>query len=221
MSFNSFGVDLLGDRAAFRVRPSIDSRGIAKNPQSITLPYVSDKPDFYKEVESKWESITDTYLGTNWLAESTIAVQPLPGVIGEHSAARGGNGMGLTTGDKDRFILEINQLWNKSVDDQTIYNMAQELTDWLYEDQLPEIMADNDVEQYIPLFMNDANRNQDVVGSYKAAEQIRALQQNWDPTGWWEKQSGGFKVQAAQAQANGQTAVGPPPATATATAKLA
>lgn len=184
--------------------------------QSITLPYVADRPDWYSEIESYWANITDKYLGTNWIAESTIAVQPLPAVIGEHSAERGGNGMGLTTGDKDRFILEINQLWNKSVDDQTIYNMATELTDWLYEDQLPEIMADSSVEQYIPLFMNDANRNQDVVGSYKSADQIRALQKLWDPTGWWETQTGGFKVQEAQAQANGQTAVGPPSTTATA-----
>ena len=141
-------------------------------------------------------------------------MQPLPKAIGAATSARGGNAMGLAAGDGDRFILEINQLWNASVDDATIYAMAQQLTDWLYEDQLLALMT-ADVEHYLPLFMNDANRNQDVVASYRQADMIRALQAEWDPSGWWEKQAGGFKVQEAQARANGQTAVGPPAAAAT------
>ena len=117
--------------------------------------------------------------------------------------------MGLSVGDGDRFVLEINQLWRNGTNDELVYSLANQLTDWLYQDQLPQVLS-GPVERYLPLFMNDANSNQDVVGSYRVAPKIRKLQREWDPTGWWERQSGGFKVQERQARANGQTAIGPP-----------
>jgi hypothetical protein len=128
---------------------------------------------------------------------ATIAFQAFPSVIGKQSAARGGNAMGLTAQDGNRFILEINFLWRDATEDQRIHDMAKQLTEYI-DVKLAQLKASpgngtGQVETYLPFFMNDAAYDQDVIGSYKNVAKFKQLQTLSDPTGLW-KRSGGFQL---------------------------
>jgi hypothetical protein len=105
--------------------------------------------------------------------------------------------MGLTANDKDRFILEIAGIYNKSEDDDLVLAMGKEFTDALTKQLGPlktqAKAAGVELEEYLPLFMNDAGPDQDVMSSYKDAEKFKALQRSVDPNGLWSKRAGGYK----------------------------
>jgi hypothetical protein len=128
---------------------------------------------------------------------ATIAYQPFPRTIGQASAARGGNAMGLTANDKDRFILEIAGIYNKSEDDDLVLAMGKEFTDALNKQLGPlktqAKAAGVEIEDYLPLFMNDAGPDQDVMATYKDVAKFKALQRSVDPNGLWSKRAGGYK----------------------------
>lgn len=54
---------------------------------------------------------------------------------------------------------------------------------------------DFNVENYLPLFLNDANFAQDVFGSWKDVQTMREIQEQVDPTGFYSNRIGGFHVQ--------------------------
>lgn len=103
--------------------------------------------------------------------------------------------MGLTANDKDRFILEIAGVYNKSEDDDLVLAMGKEFTDALTKKLQVQVQskAVGDIETYNPLFMNDAGPDQDVMGSYKDSKKFMALQTSVDPEGLWSKRAGGYK----------------------------
>lgn len=47
------------------------------------------------------------------------------------SEKRGGNAMGLTASDPDRFVLEIAGIYQKAEDDKKVQDMGKEFTDLL------------------------------------------------------------------------------------------
>lgn len=105
--------------------------------------------------------------------------------------------MGLTANDKDRFILEIASIYNKSEDDQLVLEMGKEFTEALTK-QLRPLMTQAKAagvvyENYLPLFMNDAGPDQDVMSTYKDVEKFKSLQRSVDPNGLWSKRAGGYK----------------------------
>ncbi|KAF1813382.1 FAD-binding domain-containing protein [Eremomyces bilateralis CBS 781.70] len=174
---NSMGADSLSNRASFR---------------SITLPRIPSRPQFYREIEAQWETIFKDYAQSHPGSIVVIAFQPFPAILAKNSASRGSNSMGLTANDKDRFVLEITGQWSSADDDNTIWDLSKQLTDWI-EEQIPQVTTPES-EQYLPLFMNDAAFSQDVFGSYKDVEKFRALQKEMDPTGFFSKRAGGFNV---------------------------
>lgn len=104
--------------------------------------------------------------------------------------------MGLSSLDKDRFILEIAGVYNKSEDDDLVQAMGKEFTNALTK-KLKVAIQSKAVkgEEYNPLFMNDAGPDQDVMASYKDSKKFMELQMNVDPEGLWAKRSGGYKYQ--------------------------
>jgi hypothetical protein len=140
--------------------------------------------------------VVDTYLDDplHLTAQCSIDFQPFPSLIGQHSEERGGNAMGLSGSDPDRLILELQCSWASALDDNTVYNLTREVTDWL-ETKIPEwnAQAGLDAEAYLPYFMNDAMGDQNVTGSYKAYEGLKALQREVDPQGMFHARAGGFK----------------------------
>ncbi len=61
-------------------------------------------------------------------------LQPFPKLFGKHADARGGNAMGLTGTDHDRFVLEIASLYANKADDETVQAWGKAFTDKLLED---------------------------------------------------------------------------------------
>jgi hypothetical protein len=156
---------------------------------------MSDNPNWYGEIESSFTNISASFMKNHYTSVATVAFQAFPGIIGKQTQSRGGNAMGLTANDKNRFILEINYLWRDGKEDATIHGMARQLTDIL-DKRVAQIMANSkassQVETYLPFFMNDAAVDQDVTASYKNGAKFKALQQQMDPNGLW-KRAGGFK----------------------------
>jgi hypothetical protein len=185
-------------RTSFRV--GSDSRMPRYNAnfwQSITLPHLPDNPSYYEQVDSIWNNITEKYMKGRWNVASTIAFQPFPRTIGAASEARGGNAMGLSSKDHDRFIVEIAGIYTSAADDAAIQKMSQEYTEVLTRD-LGKIRTNSrargiTVGEYNPAFMNDAGPDQDVMGSYRDVDKFAALQKELDPVGLWAKRAGGFK----------------------------
>jgi hypothetical protein len=130
---------------------------------------------------------------------ASLAFQSFPKFIGENSQKAGGNAMGLKSSDSGRFIVELCNLWGYKEDDRRIHASARELTDRL-KLKLNAIQASAaaaetqgpKTEAYLPLFLNDAAKDQDVMKSYDRYEEFAALQKSVDPDGFM-KRAGGFK----------------------------
>ncbi|TID27652.1 FAD-binding domain-containing protein [Venturia nashicola] len=164
--------------------------------RSISLPYQPNNPAYYAEIEDIWNKVSQSYIKrAKGTVTATIAYQPFPRTVGQASEKRGGNAMGLSANDKDRFILEVAGIYNKSDDDDLVQAMGKEFTDALAKKLNTQIQSKalDDLETYNPLFMNDAGPDQDVMATYKDAVEHMKLQMSVDPKGLWAKRAGGFK----------------------------
>ncbi|QDS72887.1 hypothetical protein FKW77_007603 [Venturia effusa] len=176
---------------------NFDSLSMHTSFRSISLPYEPNNPGYYAEIEDTWNSISQSYISrAKGTVTATIAFQPFPRTIGQASEKRGGNAMGLTAKDKDRFILEIAGVYNNSEDDDLVQAMGREFTDALTQKLKVQMQSNfaGDCETYNPLFMNDAGPDQDVMGSYKDSNKFIELQRSVDPDGLWAKRAGGYKL---------------------------
>ncbi|KAF2670690.1 FAD-binding domain-containing protein [Microthyrium microscopicum] len=181
LAFNSLGADATGLRTSFR---------------SLTLPYMTDRPDVYKEIESAFSNLTNSLTSKSYISMGTLAFQAFPNLIGKQSEKRGGNAMGLSSQDKNRFIIELNFVWNKAEDDKLVWQIGKSLTDMVEKRIITNKTSSSIVsETYVPLFMNDAAYDQEVTSSYKNVQRLSQIQRQMDPYGFW-KRAGGFKYQA-------------------------
>jgi hypothetical protein len=151
----------------------------------------------YAGIKSKLTTLTAPFLNLPPLLRAiqfSMDFQPLPSLIGRISASKGGNAMGLSASDPDRIILEIQGAWNLPTDDDLAHSLARQMTDWL--DEVVPLWLDEagmSRDLYMPLFMNDAMFDQDVMGSYKDYEVFKELQTEVDPAGLFSTRTGGFK----------------------------
>lgn len=187
-------------RQAFRVSATSSSIVYAAHTQltryflqTYTLPYVPTAPHMYSEITNKFYQLLNSYMSALTRASSSCSVnfQPLPAIMGKQSEARGGNAMGLRGDDPDRMILEMQCSWADKGDDEILYGLSQELTDWLGT-KVAEWTQGEHKDLYLPLFMNDATYDQNVTGSYRDYAKFRDLQKSMDPHGLFSKRAGGF-----------------------------
>lgn len=177
---NGASADLLQSRVSFR---------------TFTIPFVKSQPTMYKEISKKWKEVTDPYLKNplHATAQCSVDFQPFPAIIGAQSEKRGGNAMGITGQDPDRLLLELQCSWSLKSDDEKLYAMSREITDWL-ETKVPEWLANEaDESPYLPFLMNDAMADQNVTGMYKDYGRLKALQEEIDPHGMFDTRVGGYK----------------------------
>lgn len=165
--------------------------------QTVTVPYIASRPQMYSEIREKWRSIVTPFLTVLPLVNGiqfSVDFQPLPAIIGTHSAAKGGNAMGLTASDPDRIIVIFEGSWSLPTDDAKAYSFAKQITDWL-EQQVPLWIAEAgmDPDVYLPYFINDAMSDQQVMQSYQNYDKFKALQKQIDPNGLFSTRAGGFK----------------------------
>ncbi|KAI8933467.1 hypothetical protein NX059_009205 [Plenodomus lindquistii] len=179
---NGEPVRLLNARAFFR---------------TVTVPYISSRPQMYREIRDKLQSIVGPFLTIPPLVRGvqfSVDFQPLPAIIGTHSAAKGGNAIGLTASDPERIIIIFQGAWNLPSDDALAYSFGKQLTDWL-DVQVPKWLEEAGMSKdvYLPLFINDASSDQRVMESYREYEKFKALQKSVDPNGLFSTRAGGFK----------------------------
>ncbi|KAI1634262.1 hypothetical protein F4809DRAFT_619361 [Biscogniauxia mediterranea] len=175
--------------------------------RTYTMPYLPSQPGIYAEIRDQWRTLTSAYLDNILHATSQCSVdfQPLPSVIGQHSeAAAGGlgNAMGLRGSDPDRLILELQCSWADPGDDAQLYALSRDMTAWL-DAAVPRWLQsegvhvggqdNDDALYYMPYFMNDAQADQNVTGSYRDYARLAALQREVDPSGLFSRRAGGFK----------------------------
>lgn len=144
----------------------------------------------YGEISEKFKSIVgDLLTPLRLTSQCSIDFQPFPSIIGKQSQDRGGNAMGITGGDPDRLLLEIQCSWSSEDDDQLFTAASKQLTDWL-DTKVVEWTQGN--EYYLPFFMNDAAGDQNVTGSYRDYGTFKALQAEIDPHEFFKARGGGF-----------------------------
>ncbi|CBX97956.1 hypothetical protein IAQ61_000864 [Plenodomus lingam] len=165
--------------------------------RTLTVPFIPSRPQMYSEIRSKLKSTVSPFLNLPPVVRGvqfSVDFQPLPSIIGTHSAAKGGNAMGLTASDPERIIIIFQGAWNLAFDDELVNGFAKEMTDWLAE-QVPRWLDEAGMPRdvYLPLFLNDAQSDQQVMQSYSGYERFRELQKSVDPNGLFSSRAGGFK----------------------------
>jgi hypothetical protein len=167
--------------------------------QAFTLPVQPNNPGFLGEIEDMFANVSATYkTKLKGMGGLGIVLQPFPRVFGKFSAERGGNAMGLSHLDSDKYVLEIAGVYQKKEDDELMQRWGKEFTDQLSSHLKTVITkakkAGAHIGEYNPYFMNDAGPDQDVMGSYQEAKKFAALQKALDPKGLFSKRAGGFKL---------------------------
>ncbi|KAH9905709.1 FAD-binding domain-containing protein [Xylariomycetidae sp. FL2044] len=165
--------------------------------RTYTIPYIPSNPAIYAETRDQWSSILAPHLSNplNVGSQCSIDFQPFPSTIGAASDAAGGNAMGISGSDPDRLLLELQCMWASGTDDAEIYAMSREMTAWL-DGMVPEWLAEAGLDAdawYLPLFMNDAQGDQNVTGTYRDYAKFKTLQEEVDPLGFFSERAGGFK----------------------------
>jgi hypothetical protein len=132
--------------------------GMRTSFRSITLPHITSRPNYYLELDNLWNNITAKRLKGRWTVQTTLAFQPFSRSIGQASEARGGNSMGLTASDHDRFIIEIAGIYTSKADDELLQSIAREFTTTIKEQfatvKTAAVAAGNNLGEYNPDFMN-------------------------------------------------------------------
>jgi hypothetical protein len=125
-----------------------------------------------------------------------VIFQPFPKIFGRHAEAAGGNAMGLSGKDADRFVLELPGLYINKGDEEVIQEWGQEFTRMLEErlkrDRVEARGKGFDITEYNPHFMNDAGPDQNCLRTYKDHRKFEALQREVDPKGMFRKRAGGY-----------------------------
>lgn len=180
-----------------------DSMAYARmNFRMVTLPLLPGQEgvEHLKDATSAWLNETKSFQDNNRLAVESFALQSFPSLIGQATARGEGNAMGLTASDGPRWMIELASIHSDSGADNAIVETSRKVFDRLVTDLKVRLnsrkVSTSDVsakvEDYNPLFMNDAAFDQDVYSSYRDFSKFRDLQRQMDPEGFWLR-TGGFK----------------------------
>jgi hypothetical protein len=160
------------------------------------LPNVPDKTKglaFYENLFASWQAEVVKIQLLDLTVVASIALQSLPSLIGKASAPLGGNALGLTDSDGGRFITELSFLWVSDSTTPSIYSTGSAMTTAFDADLQALLSTETDVETYLPLFINDAAFDQEVMQSLNGYSGFKALQKTVDPDSFFSKRTGGFK----------------------------
>lgn len=120
-----------------------------------------------------------------------VSIQPFGQFIMKHSAATGGNSLGLDRTEDDRLLYCLTVAWENEADDDVVYGGMKDLLDLAAEDA----KAHDVFDEYI--FLNYATPWQDPIASYGRdnVEAMQATSKRYDPGQIFQKAvPGGFKL---------------------------
>jgi hypothetical protein len=126
---------------------------------------------------------------------ATIAFQPLPKRLVQKSQANGGDLLDLDD-SIDRIVFEFDYSYSFPAADLLMDEAIVTLYSGL-RDRVKAFIADGTLPNaYLPLFMNDANYQQDFFGRLRpeTLEYARDMRDAYDPKGFFRDRTGGFKL---------------------------
>jgi hypothetical protein len=160
--------------------------------ETMPLPGVAVGEEVMEAVYDNWRNTTESVLAVPGLIGS-IAFQPIPKLLARKALERGGDLIDLDD-EVDRIIIEFNYSYLSSLDDdkmdaatQKLYQGTKEAVDgFTASGKLPAA--------YLPLFANDGYYRQDYFGRLRTADLARAVRDQYDPSGFFQSRTGGFKL---------------------------
>jgi hypothetical protein len=169
----------------------------------MTLPLLpgQDGINSLKDATATWLTEAKKFQDNHLASIASFALQSFPSLIGKATAKTEGNAMGLSANDSPRFMIEMTYVANGQATDQGVWtagrNVVSDIDKAMKTLSAKIKMAGSPtaaVEQYNPLFLNDAAFDQDVYSTYKDFKKFKDLQRQVDPNGLWSGQrTGGFK----------------------------
>ncbi|CZR63992.1 related to FAD dependent oxidoreductase [Phialocephala subalpina] len=158
------------------------------------LPDTTNGYEVMKAYHDQWYNVTmSNALVTGLVA--TMAWQPLPKRLAAHALSQGGDLLALSP-DVDRILMEVDFSYDLPTDDTQINAGVKEIFTGLRSLEQGFVKEGKLEDAYVPLFMNDANFQQDYWGrlSPGTAEFARAVRDEVDPRGLFRERTGGFKM---------------------------
>lgn len=126
---------------------------------------------------------------------ATTAWQPLPKRLAAHALAQGGDLLSLSP-DVDRILIEVDFSYSLPSDDTQINAGVKEIFTGLRTLEQGFVREGKLKDAYVPLFMNDANFQQDYWGRLRKGTKEFAIgvRDAVDPRGFFKDRTGGFKL---------------------------
>lgn len=126
---------------------------------------------------------------------ATMTFQPVPKTLARHAKANGGDLLDLDD-SVDRIFLEFDYSFSTTLLDAQMTTVLNTLFSGIRERVLAFIADGTLPEAYLPLFMNDANYQQNYWGRLRPETLNYAwgVSKAYDPTGFFQDRTGGFKL---------------------------
>lgn len=158
------------------------------------LPNVTSQAEVFGAYYDVYTSVVNDHALIPGLI-ATMAMQPLPKRLATHAIANGGDLLDLDD-SADRMLFEFDFSYDFSSDDTVMDAAISDIFTGMRE-KIQGFVADGTLEDaYVPLFMNDANYQQDYFARLRPeklayAQEIRSA---LDPDGFFRDRTGGFKL---------------------------
>lgn len=126
---------------------------------------------------------------------ATMTFQPIPRRLARKSKANGGDLIDLDD-SVDRIFFEFDYSFTSTLSDAQMTTVIETLYSGIRERALAFIANDTIPDGYLPLFMNDANYQEDYWGRLRpeTLSYAKGVRQEYDPNGFFENRTGGFKL---------------------------
>ena len=125
-----------------------------------------------------------------------ITFQAIPKRLAAKAKASGGDLLDLDP-TKDLVVLELNWAYNSASDDKQMDKAVLKVASGI-KDRIAAFVKAGKLEGglHLPLFMNDANYQQDYFGRLRKTTRnfLKKVQAKYDPTGFFKTKTGGFKL---------------------------
>lgn len=171
---------------------------LAKPPrrqQYITNTFKNDL-EFLDSIYSMFKQVAPQLSKVSGLAIS-LTIQPVPPAITAKSGPLGGNSMGLDPSDGALVLCLISATWDTATDDTLVISVAKLINARIV------AMAKTKGLWTNWIYLNYADRSQDPISGYGAANQkhLRAVSAKYDPRKVFQKKvPGGFKLFRSEAK---------------------
>lgn len=143
--------------------------------------------DYYLTTSKKYAHIKDLHSWMTW--------QPIPKRLAAHTIAAGGDLLALDA-DHDRIMFELHITTPSPSTDVQVAKISKEIFTGLKTRVDGFVKAGKLADVHRPLFMNDANWQQDYFGRLgkETRKFLKAARQKYDPKGLFKNRTAGFKL---------------------------